>query len=409
MTPSGSHANSKPLHLLIVSNTDMTAHISGGDRDWVNLLNALGGERVRLTWLGQRGTELLAPFLDPGLQARFLNIPLPSFYTLFHEEMYRRHSLRTWLGITRHQVLSLRPALKKLRQSLREDPPDIVITSTSVELIGAVYARRERLPHVWCVKEFLDPAVPDCRRFAWLIEKFSREVIVPSKAMAGAFSNRVRVLHDGSDLEAIRGATGGFTREQVLQSLDLPPEHPVIAQVGAVCWAKGQHVTAQACAQLASEGQKTSILFLGSCPEDQKAKLQNILSNAAGGRESSLRFVQFNSGDFSYLSAADIMVHPSVLPDPYPNAVREALILGKAVIGSKVGGIPELIQNEETGLLVDAENSQHLAGALRRLIDSPEERVRLGENARRFADTKLDINQCKDAFFDLLLTLPRKR
>jgi glycosyltransferase involved in cell wall biosynthesis len=118
--------------------------------------------------------------------------------------------------------------------------------------------------------------------------------------------------------------------------------------------------------------------------------------------------VKFESGDFSYLQAADILVHPSVLPDPYPNAVREALALGKPVIGSKVGGIPELISDQVTGLLVAPDNPEQLANALRRLINSPEERARLGKSAWQFADAQLDIKLCKDTFFELLLRLPGK-
>ncbi|HEV7475477.1 MAG TPA: glycosyltransferase family 4 protein [Pyrinomonadaceae bacterium] len=394
-----------PLHLLIVSNTDSTAHISGGDRDWVNLLNAFGPERVRATWVGPRGTKLLRPYFDQRITVRFLDVPFPGFYTFFHEAMYQPRSWRTWLGIIKRQTSGLRRPLGSLRQSLRNDRPDVVITATSVELIGVVYAWLERLPHVWSVKEFLDPAVAGCRRYAWLIEKLSNEVIVPSQAMAGAFSKRVRVLRDGSDLEAIRRTDGQSARAEVLQSLDLPSGQPLIVQVGDVSWAKGQQVTAQACAQLAREGTPCSVLFLGFCPNDLKEKLLDILSNAPAGRQSSVRFVQFESGDFSYLRAADIVVHPSVLPDPYPNAVREALSLGKAVIGARVGGIPELISDEVTGLLVEPEDPQQLAGALRRLIDSPEERARLGEKARHFADAKLDIDRCKDAFFELLLSV----
>ena len=406
--PSEQKGKGRLLHLLIVSNTDSTVHISGGDRDWVNLLNALGPERVRVTWLGTGGTEMLGPYLDRRIKVRFLNIPLTGFYTLFHEAMYRHRSLGTWLGIVKQQTSGLRRSLGRLRQSLRNDPPDVVISATSVELIGAVYSWVERLPHVWCVKEFLDPAVAGCHRFAWLIEKLSNEVTVPSQAMAAAFSKRVRVLHDGSDLEAIRRTNGQPTREQVLMSLGLPPGQPVIAQVGAVSWAKGQHVTAEAVAQLASEGTPCSILFLGFCPDDLKEKLLDILSSARASGPSCVRFVQYESSDFSYLRAADIVVHPSVFPDPYPNAVREALSLGKAVIGSRVGGIPELISDEVTGLLVEPEDAEQLAGALRRLIKLPEERARLGDNARQFADAQLDINLCKDAFFELLLTLPEK-
>jgi glycosyltransferase involved in cell wall biosynthesis len=398
-----------PLHLLIVSNTDSTVHISGGDRDWINILNALGPERVRFTWVGPRGMQSLEPYVDRRIKVRFLDIPSTGFYSLFHEAMYERRSLRRWLGIIKRQTIGLRQPLGKLRQSLRDDRPDVVITATSVELIGALYAWRERLPHVWCVKEFLDPAVAGCRKYAWLIEKLSSEVIVPSQAMTGAFSKRVHVLRDGSDLEAIRTAKGKLAREEVLSSLDLPAGQPVIAQVGAVSWAKGQHVTAEACAQLAREGTPCSILFLGFCPDDLKTKLLDILSNAPGDRQSSVRFVQFESGDFSYLRAADIVVHPSVLPDPYPNAVREALGLGKAVIGARGGGIPELISDEVNGLLVEPDDAPRLAGAMRRLIDSPEERSRLGAKAWELADAKLDIDLCKDAFFELLHKLAKKR
>ena len=406
--PSKPKGKGRLLHLLIVSNTDSTVHISGGDRDWVNLLNALGPERVRVTWLGTGGTEMLGPYLDRRIKVRFLNISRPGFYTLFHEAMYRHRSLGTWLGIVKQQTSGLRRSLGRLRQSLRNDPPDVVISATSVELIGAVYSWVERLPHVWCVKEFLDPSVADCRRFAWLIEKFSNEVIVPSRAMSRAFSKRVRVLHDGSDLQSIRGARGKRTREEILTSLNLPSGQPLIAQVGAVSLAKGQHITAQACVQLAAEGLPFSVLFLGFCPDDLKERLSSILSHTPGAPQSSARFVEFGSGDFSYLSAADIVVHPSVLPDPYPNAVREAMILGKPVIGSRVGGIPELISDGETGLLVDPDDASQLAGALRTLIDSPEDRARLGENARHFADTSLDVKLCKDAFFELLLTLTKR-
>lgn len=400
----------RPLHLLIVSNTEGTATISGADRDWVNILNALGPERVRVTWVGISNTESLRAHLARQLYVRFVNLHFEPFYELFHQSMYRRRSAREWPRIIAGSVKRLRRPLKLLRQAIRSDPPDIVVTNTSVVLVGTAFARRARLPHVWCVKEFLDPAVAACRRFAWFIERLSDVVIVPSAAMAGVFSERVRVLPDGNDLALTRSRAAVSSRAELLRSLRLPPEQLVIAQTGVLSWAKGQRVTARACVQLASEVQRPcSLLFLGSATRAEQEELRAILSGAPQDWQSSVRFVEYSAGDFSYLAAADVVVHPSVLPDPYPNAVREALILGKPVVGSRGGGIPELITDGLTGILVEPDDPAMLASALRKLIESSAERERIGSAARRFAETTLDINVRTEAFFQVLLSVLTSR
>jgi glycosyltransferase involved in cell wall biosynthesis len=75
-------------------------------------------------------------------------------------------------------------------------------------------------------------------------------------------------------------------------------------------------------------------------------------------------------------------VVPSVWPDPLPGVVREAMSRGKAVIGSDVGGIPDMVQDGVTGLLVPPGDIEALATAMRRLIDDEALRTALGERAR---------------------------
>jgi glycosyltransferase involved in cell wall biosynthesis len=72
-------------------------------------------------------------------------------------------------------------------------------------------------------------------------------------------------------------------------------------------------------------------------------------------------------------------VAPSVWPDPLPGVVREAMSKGRAVIGSAVGGIVDMIVYGETGLLVPPGDVKALAAAMQRLIDDPELRQRLGQ------------------------------
>jgi glycosyltransferase involved in cell wall biosynthesis len=393
---------SRPLHLLIVSGTNTSTHIFGADRDWVNILNALGPERVRISWAGVRGSSIVAQYLDKKLEARYLDLNFNPFYELVYESMYRPRSLRNWAGIILAQFKSVRRSLKQLNKTMRNDPPDLVITNTSVVLIGCVYAFRHRLPHLWFVKEFLDPNVRACRIYGWFIERISDAVVVPTVAITRVFSRKVRVIRDGSDFDSIQESASKVDRAKVLRQLGLPVTQPVLAQVGVISVAKGQEVTARACARLAREGHSPcSLLFLGaSRPQDQD-ELRRILEETPNGWQSSVRFLEFGPGDFSYLASADIVLHPSTIPDPYPNAVREAMILGKPVIAARLGGIPELVSHNITGILVEPDNEVELASAVKRLVDSPEIGAQMGEAGRREAREKWDAERCKDEFFAL--------
>jgi len=84
---------------------------------------------------------------------------------------------------------------------------------------------------------------------------------------------------------------------------------------------------------------------------------------------------------------ADIIVFPSLWPEPFGRIAIEAMAAGKPVIGSKVGAIPELIA-EETGILVTPGNSVELRQAIQKLIANPARREELGRNGRKVAEQK---------------------
>jgi glycosyltransferase involved in cell wall biosynthesis len=80
-------------------------------------------------------------------------------------------------------------------------------------------------------------------------------------------------------------------------------------------------------------------------------------------------------------SAADIFVAPS-LEDNLPNTVLEASMCGRPVVAFKVGGIPDIVEDGTTGILVEPRDSDGLARAIYRLSDSVENRVKMGSSAR---------------------------
>ena len=79
---------------------------------------------------------------------------------------------------------------------------------------------------------------------------------------------------------------------------------------------------------------------------------------------------------------ASFLILPSRL-DLFPIAVLEAMASHLPVIASKVGGIPEIIENEKDGLLVEKENPKQLSKAIIKLLDNPNLAERMGANGRR--------------------------
>ncbi|HEX8101485.1 MAG TPA: glycosyltransferase, partial [Solirubrobacteraceae bacterium] len=79
----------------------------------------------------------------------------------------------------------------------------------------------------------------------------------------------------------------------------------------------------------------------------------------------------------------DVVAVPSKRPDPLPNAALEAAAAGCCVVAAGHGGLPEIIRDGETGVLVAPGDHRALARALAALRDDPERRERLGAAAAR--------------------------
>ncbi len=280
----------------------------------------------------------------------------------------------------------------------------LVHTNTSVTLGGAAAARVAGTPHVWHVREIYSG-------FERWFEPYRRLLLsadaLPcvSQATCEQFGGAPAafVLHDGLAIDPRRG-----DRATSRRTLGLPDDAVVVAVLGRISGWKGQDVLVRSLGAGALRGRDDVVALIAGAPwrgEQRHLRALEELATTLGvtGRVHLAGFV--TDVDAVY-GAADIVAVPSRQPDPLPNAALEAAAAGCCVVGAAHGGVPEIIRDGETGLLVEPGDAAALAAALAELVDDPARREALGAAAARDVRERFSTPALLDslqALYDRLL------
>lgn len=205
----------------------------------------------------------------------------------------------------------------------------------------------------------------------------------------GMSENRVQTINDGRILdEFLRPLDLDKTRE----SLGVEPGQLAVGMVGLLIPWKGHQVFLDAAEILQRTHPECILLVIGDAPANYNEYGKGLLVQA---RERSLFNVRFvgRRGDIpDVMRALDVVVHASIEPDPYPNVVIEGMAAGKPVIASELGGPPEMINHLVNGMLLEPNNPIVLAESIGSLLDKPELRSSLGDEAKKTAFAKWSIH-----------------
>jgi len=160
-----------------------------------------------------------------------------------------------------------------------------------------------------------------------------------------------------------------------------PEEVPLILAVGSVCMWKNQNALIRALDGIAA-ARKFRVVFLGEVPDDAYGKEFRALLATRPWCEHG-GFVD-RAGLKSWLARATALALPS-LEENCPMVVLEAMASGVPVLAANVGGVPDLVQDQVTGVLFDPRDPASMESALRSLLDSPALREAIAGRAREQA------------------------
>lgn len=209
---------------------------------------------------------------------------------------------------------------------------------------------------------------------------------------------RLKVLYNGVDPALYERKS---LAAKVRQELGLPPDAPVVGLVARLDHRAKGHLELLRALSLLKERHTIHALMVGGGRRQEEMRQLA----ASLGLAEVVHFLGNRRDVPDLLAAMDIFVLPSH-SEGVSLAVLEAMAAGLPVIVSEVGGLPEIVRQEETGLLIPPKDPEALARSLARLLEEPGLARRLGQKAREHVQEKYSLErmaQVVNAAYDELV------
>jgi glycosyltransferase involved in cell wall biosynthesis len=307
---------------------------------------------------------------------------------------YSAHA-RLGLRSLAHFVRTFPGAVQRAQARLRRERPEVLHLNTSVLLAWAAAARRERVPVVWVVREVLGPN-PWLRQWhAGFIVRHAREVVAISQAVRACFpgDRRIAMVYNAVDLAE-------FTLDLVEQKavvraeIGVAPDAQVVMAVGAVQRPKGHWLLLDALARMPDSVHLVLVTGGADATYAKSARgrvkralnrpldnLDRLLRDArALGLAERINVTGYRTDVARVLTAADVVVFPSLEPEGFGRPIIEAMALARPVVATDVGPSRELL-GADAGRLVPPDAGQ-LAQAVLETLGSADETRRVGQAGR---------------------------
>jgi glycosyltransferase involved in cell wall biosynthesis len=346
---------------------DHVARLSGGEIALLRILPHL--ERVNVhVILGEDG-PLAERLGEAGVSVEVLAIA-PAARDL------RKGAVGASAGAPRAALETAR-YVARLTARLRRLNPDLVHTnSLKSGVYGALAARLTGTPLLWHLRDRIAE------------DYLPRGAVRLMRGSIGTLADGV-LANSRATLDTVPGGSRNRLRLVIPDSVLAPPAtaagrraETTFGMLGRIAPWKGQDLFLRAFAAAFAEGGERAVIvgtpMFGE--EDYERELLQLVSGL--GLDGRVEFRGFREDIWRELAGFDVLVHASVIPEPFGQVVLEGMASGLAVIAPDEGGPADVIADGETGRLFASRDAGSLAAAMRELRDSPERRERLGTAAR---------------------------
>lgn len=340
------------------------AYIGGAEVALINLLTYVDRERCEPIVMSPEG-ELQRMVRDE-LRLRCATIP-------------------TLPGLNRYTLPRVLARFPLLLYKIAQQRPDLIYANTNfAALYSGVIGKCLKIPSLAHIRD-----IEPLGRMARALIRQNTRLIAISQAVERYLiaetmpPAQIICVHDGVDLKQYQPQTRREAREGV-----------IIGIIGQIGERKGHLVLLEALRSLAQEQTPAKLLIVGKEPahsaEGYTERLRAFVQEHQ--LEPFVEFLGFRRDVPELLAQIDILALPS-LQEPFGKIVIEAMAMETPVIASRVGGVPEIVVDGETGLLVPPQDPAALKQALSQLIADPALRERMGKAGRQRVEAWFNLER----------------
>jgi glycosyltransferase involved in cell wall biosynthesis len=289
---------------------------------------------------------------------------------------------------------------------VRQYRPDIIHTQLEEsDIFGTIAAKIMNIPSITTLHTL--EVVPKTDRSYWrnlirwnLLGLFCSQIIAVSEITRqhyismGIKRNKIITLYNGVDLNRFMGFRENPPQKKSI--FGLPNDSIVLSTVAVLREAKGLQFMLEAIPEILNKIPDLYYVIAGD-GEYREALQQKLKYLRLDDR---VKFLGYRSDIPQILAASDLFVFPSLI-DALPTVLLEAMAVGKPIVSSNVGGIPEILENGVNGLLVPPASSTYLVGACIQVLTDSGFASRLAANAIQVVQQRFDIRKQAGSLVDL--------
>lgn len=280
-------------------------------------------------------------------------------------------------------------SLPVLGRLVRENDINIIHAQTRITQVAASFlSKMTKRPYVSTCHGFFKK-----RLSRKIFPCWGNGVIAISEAVRehlikdfGVDAKKIALIYNGIDLREFP-PVDDTTQSKMRAELKIA-RGPVIGIIARLSDVKGHNVLISAMKKIVSQIPSVVLLIVGEGKMEEALKRQT--KNL--GLEDYIRFYPIVNRTSVMLSLMDIFVMPS-LQEGLGLSVMEAQAMGLAVVASRVGGIPSLIEDGKTGILVSPGHADELADALIHLLNEPKKAKEIGQRARQWIERNFSVDE----------------
>lgn len=284
---------------------------------------------------------------------------------------------------------------KFIHSLIKEFKPNILHahTATADGYVGLILKRKYDLPLICSLRGSDINLYPYRDKLTMLLTKKviseADQIVSVSHAIKTAAEviakpkRSIKVVYNGCDFKLF--SYSEEKRTLIRNKLGISRNAKIIIFVGKITKNKGIFDLITAFKKLSSKYTRLHLIIVGYGPEYDA--LEKLLSFNNFNKKVHLVGRQPQRIIHNYLSAADVFVLPSY-DEGLPNALLEAMSCGLPVIATKVGGIPEAIEDRKSGILINSKDVESISKAIENILKDEESTKRMGINGKQIVEQK---------------------